>query len=428
VADFSDKKIEQLLKDPGYKTLQLSNISNKFLCKLFNFKINSKLYIMHTYNGFFRHMKKNVLIISTLLLILATTLLGKYEFKLEVDNIKYSPATFIKDKLTFFGLASYYNGINYYIVKKDKIEKIGINDQVILKKNEYLAIVKRLNVMLIKEVGLSVKLDKGELSIDTQYSLMAKNSIIKITPKSELLTISPELDQIRYYHLWTPLAWLSKLIESILVLIQTYIVSSWGVAIIVFAILLKLLLLPVGIMTTNFQRKVSQVQSSLAPKLSDIKTNYDGEEAHNRLMAAHKELGVSPFYALKPMLGLFIQIPILIAVFNALGEMSQFAGQSFLWIENLAYPDAIRQLSFVIPMFGDTINLLPFIMMTVAIYSTIFFQNSHISEAGVRRQKRNLYFMAAALFILFYPFPAVMVLYWVLANILQTIQQQFIKI
>ena len=79
-------------------------------------------------------------------------------------------------------------------------------------------------------------------------------------------------------------------------------------------------------------------------------------------------------------------------------------------------------------MFGDTINLLQFIMMTVVIYSTIFFQNSHISEAGVRRQKRNLYFMAAAFFILFYPFPAVMVLYWVLANILQTIQQLFIKI
>jgi len=123
---------------------------------------------------------------------------------------------------------------------------------------------------------------------------------------------------------------LSKLIESILVLIQTYIVSSWGAVIIVFAILLKLLLLPVGIMTTNFQRKVSQIQSSLAPKLSDIKANYDGEEAHNRFMIAHKELGVSPFYALKPMLGLFIQLPIMIAVFNTLGEMSQFAGQSFL--------------------------------------------------------------------------------------------------
>jgi YidC/Oxa1 family membrane protein insertase len=181
-------------------------------------------------------------------------------------------------------------------------------------------------------------------------------------------------------------------------------------------------------MTTNFQRKVSQVQSSLAPKLADIKANYDGEEAHNRLMAAHKELGVSPFYTLKPMLGSFIQIPILIATFNALGEMPQFVGQSFLWIKDLAYPDAIMQFSFAVPMFGDSLNLLPFLMTIITIYSTRVFQNKHAPEAEVKRQKRNLYFMAFAFFILFYPFPAVMVLYWALANILQFIQQKYVEI
>jgi YidC/Oxa1 family membrane protein insertase len=128
------------------------------------------------------------------------------------------------------------------------------------------------------------------------------------------------------------------------------------------------------------------------------------------------------------MLGSLIQIPILIAVFNALGEMPQLDGQSFLWIENLAYPDAMGHLSFAIPMFGDTISLLPFIMTIVTLYSTIIFQNRHAAEVDVKRQKRNLYLMAAAFFVLFYPFPAVMVLYWVLANILQTIQQQIIKI
>ena len=52
----------------------------------------------------------------------------------------------------------------------------------------------------------------------------------------------------------------------------------------------------------RFQRRVSQVQAQLAPQLAEIKANYDGEEAHNRLMAAHKSLGVLPFYTLKPML------------------------------------------------------------------------------------------------------------------------------
>ena len=181
-------------------------------------------------------------------------------------------------------------------------------------------------------------------------------------------------------------------------------------------------------MTVHFQRRVSKVQAQLAPRLADIKANYDGEDAHNRLMAAHKELGVSPFYTLKPMLGSLIQIPILIAVFNAFGEMPQLGGQSFLWIENLAYPDSIGHLPFAIPMFGANISLLPFIMTAVTLFSTIIFSNRHAPEAEVNRQKRNLYFMAGAFFVLFYPFPAAMVLYWTLANILQTIQQQVIRI
>jgi membrane protein insertase Oxa1/YidC/SpoIIIJ len=40
-----------------------------------------------------------------------------------------------------------------------------------------------------------------------------------------------------------------------------------------------------------------------------------------------------------------------------------------------------------------------------------------------KKQKRNLYFMAVAFFVLFYPFPASMVLYWATANVLQVMQQ-----
>ena len=181
-------------------------------------------------------------------------------------------------------------------------------------------------------------------------------------------------------------------------------------------------------MTVRFQRRVSQVQAQLAPKLSEIKANYDGEEAHNYLIAAHKDLGVSPFYTLKPILGSFIQIPILIVVFNVLGEMPQFVGQPFLWIGNLAYPDIIGPLPFIIPMLGDTVNPLPFIMTVITLYSTIIFQNRYAPKAEMKRQKRNLYFMATVFFVLFYPFPAVMVLYWAVTNFLHIIQQQFIKI
>ena len=192
--------------------------------------------------------------------------------------------------------------------------------------------------------------------------------------------------------------------------------------------MLKILLLPVGIFTTNIQREVSQIQTQLAPRLAEIKASYDGEEAHNLLMAAHKELGVSPLYTLKPMLGTFIQVPIWIAVFNALGEMPQLDGQSFLWIDNLAFPDTVGQLPSAIPLLGDKISLLPFLMTVVTVGSTVLFKNRHATAIEMKRQRRNLYLMAVAFFVLFYPFPAAMVLYWTLANVFYAIQQQVIKI
>lgn len=334
----------------------------------------------------------------------------------------------VQENYPFYGLASYYNNVNYYVVDKGFLKRVDDNEVVLLGQDQWLASVGRFTVNLIKVPGLSISIKDSKLVISDPGTSNQLGAITKIVSKPKLPLITPELDQIRYTHLWAPLAWLAKLVESALISIQANIVGNWGLVIMVFAVLLKILLLPVGIMTVRFQRDVSKYQAILAPQLDDIKASYDGEEAHNQIMAAHKNLGVSPFYTLKPMLGSFIQIPILIAVFNALGEMPQFVGQSFLWIENLAYPEVIGHLPFAIPMFGDTISLLPFIMTLVTLYSTIIFQNKHAHETELKRQKRNLYFMAAVIFVLFYPFPAVMVLYWTLANTIHTIQQQIIKI
>jgi YidC/Oxa1 family membrane protein insertase len=331
-----------------------------------------------------------------------------------------------ESKYTYYGLASYYNNTNYYVVNKTSVTRIDEEQATSLQVDEWLAVVSRLNVLAVKAPGLSMNLAGSELQIDTQA--VSTNPTIERIAKPELSSVAQELDQIRYVQLWKPLAWLARFLESALVFIQETIVSSWGLSIVVLAVLIKIVLLPVGIWTASIQREVSKIQTQLAPKLAEIKASYDGEEAHNRLMAAHKDLGVSPLYTLKPMIGTFIQVPIWIAVFNALGEMPQLGGQSFLWIDNLAYPDTVGQLAFAIPLIGDKISLLPFIMTIVTIGSTVLFKNRHATASEMKRQKRNLYLMALAFFVLFYPFPAAMVLYWTLANILYAIQQQLIKI
>lgn len=342
------------------------------------------------------------------------------------DNCSISSSD-VRENFKFYGLASYYNNIHAYLVDKHGITDIEAGSETILSQGQWLVIAGRLEVLVIQAPGLQIEYTDKHFSLVNYQKLQQKVTLLKVAKNFKLATISPELDQVRYAHLWKPLAWLAKLVEFSIVALETHVIFNWGMAIVVFSIIVKLLLFPLSIITTRLQREVSLIQAKLAPQVAEIKSNYDGEEAHNRLMAAHKALGVSPFFTLKPMLGTLIQIPILIAVFNALGEMPQLNEQSFLWIDNLAYPDAVGHISNSIPMFGTTISLLPFIMTVVTIISVILLQNNQAPQEEVKKQKRNLYLMAATFFVLFYAFPAAMVLYWTLINLWNIMQQQLIK-
>jgi len=333
----------------------------------------------------------------------------------------------VREQHAFYGLASYYNGINYYLLENEKLSKIDENTEIQLNSSQWFLAVGRFKVLIVQAEQLSFKISENNFYLLEEPKKTLSQSSIKISNKSELKERNPLFDQVRYAHLWSPLAWLAKGVETSLNFLHQYI-SNWGWVIVIFSVLLKIVMIPAGIMTVKFQRKVSQVKTALEPQLLEIKQNYDGEKAHNKIMAAHKQLGVSPFYTLKPILASFIQVPILIAVFNALGEMSVLIGQPFLWISDLAYPDSIASLPMAFPLFGRELSLLPVIMTLVTVFSTRIFNNKFASEKELKSQKVKLYLMAAAFFVLFYPFPAAMVLYWVLANILQTIQQQLIKI
>ena len=330
------------------------------------------------------------------------------------------------EKHLFPGLASYYNNVNFYIVGKDIFQPLDTGEVFVLENDTWLAVAARFEVLLAQSPGLSLHLSGRKRTLENLQAQVEPGRL-QLVKKSDLHTVAPELDQIRYAHLWAPLSWLAKVVEYSLVAIHAYAVNHWGLAIVVFSILLKLALFPVHTAVARMQDEVSRVRSMLEPRLAEIKANYDGEEAHNRVMAAHTTLGVTPFYSLKPLLGVLVQVPIWIAVFNALGEMPQLAGQSFLWIDDLAYPDVIAVMPFDVPLFGATVHMLPFVMFGVTFVSVWILRNELWSKTEHTRQKRNLCWMALAFFLLLYPFPAAMVLYWTLNNLLQLFAQLVIR-
>lgn len=317
----------------------------------------------------------------------------------------------VRDEYRFFGLAGYYNAVKI----------------MPLETGAWLAVTGRFNAVLFNAPDAALRVEGDFIHFSWPANTPIILNIVSGN-KVEVVAEDPAFNAIRYNHLWNWLAILAKTVEWSLINIQNHVLGSWGGSVLLFAIFIKILLLPVAVITVRSQRQVSRYKAILAPQLVEIKENFDGAEAHERIMGAHKALGITPFYTLKPLLASLIQIPVLVAVFNALGEMPQFNGTPFLWIRNLAYPDAIGELPLSLPMFGDKISLLPVVMAVVTILSTTLFRNPLATAAEVGRQKYGLYFMAIAFFILFYPFPAVMVLYWAFINMLHIVQQWIVRI
>lgn len=339
----------------------------------------------------------------------------------------------VSDPYPFAGLATFYNSTaRFYLRDGGSVEYTEADAEPgLLAQQDWWGWKGRYRIAVLSAPGATVFESTG--TVELRWPATAPVSLAIYLGKPGVMHASAALpaagfDEIRYSHLWTWLGGLSRLVEWSLVSLNAGLGVGWGAAILLLAVLVKLLLLPISILTVGLQRDVSRYQSQLAPRLAQIKAQYDGEDAHNRIMAAHRDLGVTPFYTLKPLFASLIQIPILVAIFNALGEMPQLQGAGFLWIDNLAYPDAVASLPFAIPLFGNTLNLLPFVMTAVTLIATLYFSNAHAPAQELRRQKRNLFAMSAVFFVLFYPFPAAMVWYWTLANALQLVQQRFVRI
>lgn len=336
----------------------------------------------------------------------------------EATTLTYSPQLgLLAEPQRFYGLAAYYNQVrDIKIQSSDGTSWQGWKG--------------RFAAVLVKhEEGHVVISDNSiELTPDADGNVIMQFGLIDASEQGAFGGI--ESRDLRYTHLWGWLRELCLLLEQILTDIQSLAGLSWGLSIILLCVMIKVALIPVTMFVAKQQRRVGSIQSALEQPMQEIKANYDGQEAHERIMAAHKHLGVSPFYTLRPMLGLFIQVPILVAVFNMLGELPLLSGQTFWWMSNLAYPDAVLSLMEAgrgIPFFGSTLNFLPILMTVVTIGSAILYRDHVAPASETRKQKRNLYLMAIAFFVLFYPFPSAMVLYWATANVLQIVQQLVTK-
>lgn len=192
-------------------------------------------------------------------------------------------------------------------------------------------------------------------------------------------------------------------------------IPNYGIVLIIFSILIKLIIYP---LTHKSFESMKRMQS-LAPKLNELKEKYknDPQRLNQETMKMYKQEKVNPLGSCLPTL---LQLPLLWALFIVFRSTIELRNEPFFWwIKDLANPDTVATLPFSIPMYGDSVNILPLFMGV-----TMFIQQKMTMTDP--KQKMMIYFMPIFLTLLFNSFPSGLNLYYALFNILSIIQQKWL--
>jgi YidC/Oxa1 family membrane protein insertase len=183
------------------------------------------------------------------------------------------------------------------------------------------------------------------------------------------------------------------------------VVGNWGLAIILFTILLKLLLWPVtakGFASMAGMRKIQGPMKDLQERYKD-----DKQKLGQEMMALYKKEGANPLGGCLPVLA---QMPFFIGFFFALREMVELRHSSLgFWINDLSVPDPF----FILPiMFG----------LVMVLTQRLNPQPPNMDPTQAQLMK----VMPVAFSIIFFIFPAGLCLYSVVNSGVSLLQQKMI--
>ena len=228
-----------------------------------------------------------------------------------------------------------------------------------------------------------------------------------------------EVQNLIYADLWTPIGALCEFTERSLKGVSQ-ITGSLGLAIILFAAGIRLVTLPVSIWAARSHREYTVRFERAKPEIDEAKRQYRGAEQSEQILKIYKDNGISPLSSLKGTVGLFVQIPFLLAFFHATTRSSLFANEGFLWISDLASPDRMMALPLVLPILGGYVNALPLILGAVNIASSM--HNKDVTQSS----KFVPILISLLIVTVFYSFSSALVLYWLAVNLLQAAEKGFL--
>lgn len=197
---------------------------------------------------------------------------------------------------------------------------------------------------------------------------------------------------------------LSNIVQQVLTILYSFTesmgVPSYGLAIVIMTVIVKLLLYPL----TKKQIESTKAMMEIQPKMKAIQEKYknDKERLNMELANLYKNEGVNPVAGCLPLI---VQMPIMIGIFYGIRDFHYAGPSSFLWMESISVPDP----TFILPVLSAV---------------TTFIQSKQtMPDTGAAQNKIMLYFMPLFIGYISLEFPAGLVIYWVVMNIMQIAQQ-----
>ncbi len=181
-------------------------------------------------------------------------------------------------------------------------------------------------------------------------------------------------------------------------------VKNYGVVIIVLTVLIKIIFFPLTHKSYSSMKKMQDIQ----PQMRALQEKYKGDRQrlNQEMMKLYGEKGVNPMGGCLPML---LQIPVFFALYQTLSQSIELRGASFLWVSDLSAT--------------ETIFFKPLVLLMGA---SMFLQQSMTPTTVADQRQAQMFKLMPIMFTaMFWNFPAGLVLYWFMNNIL-TIGQQYL--
>jgi len=195
-----------------------------------------------------------------------------------------------------------------------------------------------------------------------------------------------------------PLIWILQLIY----LSISRVTGSYGFALLLLSLVTGVIMAWLGSLIKHYPEREALVQSLMAPKLRQIKTESSAEARHKRTVELYHRYNYHPILALRSAFPLFLQLPFLFAAYHMLSHLAVLQGVSFWVIKDLASPDGLLA----------GINLLPIAMTIINIATALI-------TPGFTKRDTTQAIMIAGIFLLFlYNAPSALLVFWTTNNLL----------